>query len=309
MYCMDKPTSMIEDMENTFSIWCMLKENYQDSGFTARHTAFQKLTTTTVGDYEDSVDSYIHSIRTNAKDLKYMNATVPDWILVSTLLNNLDNKYTDFVHRIVLTATREPDFEEVVKLLYKEDRLAKREVISTAIAAARAKGLKQTEIYEEGECRHCPKGKKKKIHPEETCWILHAELRPDRYKTKNEKANAAAGRNYDYDDNDRVAPQFGLFASIAVLSPFDEEDVESDAFKEDAIFAYTAVLDERNLSFGLHAPLPKSGEEDIPKEQDLLQIHPRRQSESRPVKIRSQLPDSSSIHMASTTPLMHKVTH
>ena len=221
MYYMDKPTSMIEDMEDAFSIWCMLKKNYQDLGFTARHIAFQKLTKTTVGDYEGSVDSYIHGIRTNAKDLKNMNATVPDWILVLILLNNLDDKYTDFVHRIVLTATGEPDFEEVVKLLYEED-MAKREVMSTAMAAARARGSKQTEICEEGECWHYPKGKKKKIHPEETCWILHPELRPDRYK-KNKKANAAAGRNYDYDDDDMVAPQFGLLASMAVLSPFDEE--------------------------------------------------------------------------------------
>ena len=172
MYCTDKPASMIEDMDDAFLIWCKLKENYQDSGFTARHTAFQKLTTTTIGDCESSVDSYIYGIRTNAKDLKNMNATVPDWILISTLLNNLDEKYTDFVYRIVLTATGEPDFKEVVKLLYKEDRLAKREVMSTAMVAARAKAqksLKQTETYEEGECKHYPKGKKKKIHPNETC--------------------------------------------------------------------------------------------------------------------------------------------
>ena len=142
MYCTDKPASMIEDIEDAFLIWCILKENHQDSGFTARHTAFQKLTATTVGDYEGSVDSYIYGIRTNAKDLKNMNATVPDWILVSILLNNLDDKYIDFVHRIVVKATGEPDFEEVVKLLYKEDRQAKREVVSTAMAAARAKAQK-----------------------------------------------------------------------------------------------------------------------------------------------------------------------
>ncbi|KAK3171942.1 hypothetical protein OEA41_004026 [Lepraria neglecta] len=311
MYCTDKPASIVEDIDDAFLIWYKLKENYQDSGFTARHTAFQKLTTTTIGDCEGSVDSYIHRIRTNAKDLKNMNTTVPDWILILTLLNNLDEKYTDFVHRIVLTATGEPDFKEVVKLLYKEDRLAKREVISTAMVAARTKAqksLKQTEIHEEGEYKNCPKGKKKKIHPKETYWTLHLELRPDYYKTKNEKANTAAGRNHDQDDDDMVAPQFGLFTSIAVLSPFNEEDVESNIFQKETIFTRTAVLDKRNLSFDIYTPLPKSSEEDVPKGQGLLQIHPLRQSESCSVKICNQMPDSSSVHIASTTPLIHKVT-
>ena len=82
---------------------------------------------------------------------------------------------------------------------------------------------------------------------------------------------------------------------MAVLSPFDEEDIESDAFKEDPMFAYTAVLDERNLSFDLYAPSPKSGEEDIPKEQGPLQIHPLRRSEACPVEICNQLLDTDDV--------------
>ena len=40
-----------------------------------------------------------------------------------------------------------------------------------------------------------------------------------------------------------VAPQFGLFTSIAILSLLDEDNVESDVFEEETIFTYIAVLD------------------------------------------------------------------
>ena len=102
-----------------------------------------------------------------------------------------------------------------------------------------------------------------------------------------------------------VAPQFGLFASMAVLSPLDKDDVESDVFEE-TIFTYTAVLDERNLSFDIHTPSPESSEQDIPKEQGPLQIHPLKLPEAYPVNICNQLLDSSSVHMASTILLTHK---
>ena len=40
-----------------------------------------------------------------------------------------------------------------------------------------------------------------------------------------------------------MAPQFGLFASIAILSLLNKDNIESNVFEEETIFAYIAVLD------------------------------------------------------------------
>jgi len=56
-------------------------------------------------------------------------------VYVSILLNNLNSRFKDFAHRTVTTMKEVPDFEDVVKMLYKEERLNKRENTTQAMAA------------------------------------------------------------------------------------------------------------------------------------------------------------------------------
>ena len=101
---------MIEDVKDAFEMWEKLEKLYQDSGFTSRHTALQQLMTTTLSSCNNSVDTYAMTIRAKAKDLKKMNARLDDWVIVSVLLNNLDGKFKEFTHRIIVSLTMEPDF-------------------------------------------------------------------------------------------------------------------------------------------------------------------------------------------------------
>jgi len=56
-------------------------------------------------------------------------------VYVSILLNNLNSRFKDFIYRTVTTIKEIPDFKDVVKMLYKEERLNKRENTTQAIAA------------------------------------------------------------------------------------------------------------------------------------------------------------------------------
>ena len=47
---------------------------------------------------------------------------------VSILLNNLNSRFKDFVYRTVTIIKEVPNFKKVVKILYKEERLNKREI-------------------------------------------------------------------------------------------------------------------------------------------------------------------------------------
>ena len=56
--------------------------------------------------------------------------------MVAVLLDNLSEKYSLFVHRIVASGDEIPDFDKIVTMLYKEDRLLKSDKASIAMAAA-----------------------------------------------------------------------------------------------------------------------------------------------------------------------------
>ena len=89
------------------------------------------------------VETYVANIRTKSKDLKRMGAPIADWILVALLLNNLDSKFKDFVHRLITRLDELPDFDEIVTILHEEDRLQKRDNKDQAMAAAMRKFQKE----------------------------------------------------------------------------------------------------------------------------------------------------------------------
>lgn len=65
-----------------------------------------------------------------------MGAKIGDWILVALLLNNLNVKYKNFVHRLLTQLDDVPEFDKIVTLLYKKDRLLQRDSKEQSITAA-----------------------------------------------------------------------------------------------------------------------------------------------------------------------------
>jgi len=121
--CEEWPRDVIEDVDTAHEQWSKLQELCQDSGFASRHYTLQELLCTSLTSCGNSVDTYVMTIQAKAKDLKKMNAGIPEWFTVSILLNNLDGKYRDFAHRIIMTLeTREPDLGDIIIMLFREDR-------------------------------------------------------------------------------------------------------------------------------------------------------------------------------------------
>jgi len=115
----DGPAMFVEDEKNAYVMWNKLESLYLDTGFTARHNILQQLMTTTYTSSNSNIETYVQNIRAMAKKLSCMGAGLPEWVLVSVLLNNLDGRSKDFTYRVItrLGAGKTPDFEDVVSML------------------------------------------------------------------------------------------------------------------------------------------------------------------------------------------------
>ena len=78
---------------------------------------------------------YIANIRTKSKDLKRIRAIINSWILITLLLNNLNGKYKDFIYHLITQLNDMPNFNKIVTLLHKKERLLKRDIKEIAIIA------------------------------------------------------------------------------------------------------------------------------------------------------------------------------
>lgn len=157
--CDEKPAEAIEDNDMAISRWTKLQTTYSDSNFVLRFTKLQELWKTSLSTSANSVETYVVNIRTKAKDLKRMRAPIEDWILVILLLNNLDSKYKDFVHRLVTQLDNMPDFDKIVTLLHEEDRLLKRDVKEQAITASMKRFQKEQEDKKNSRSNHNDSGR------------------------------------------------------------------------------------------------------------------------------------------------------
>ena len=193
--CDDKPQTLIEDSTNGGQDWARLRAEYSDSGFTARYQALQKLTGTTLDSVNGSLETYVNTIRTSSQELVHLNAQLPEWVLVSCLLNNLNGKYNDFVRNLIVTAGKKiPTFNDTVAALYEQDRFSKNQEHTTALLAKKNRPKKgesskhqndrnssKSKTYNDlPECHKCSKQNdgRWRRHLPENCWTLHPEKRP-----------------------------------------------------------------------------------------------------------------------------------
>ena len=77
---------------------------------------------------DNSIKTYVINIRAKSKNLSRIRARIDEWILVSLLLNNLDIKYKNFVHRIITSLNEVLDFDKIITLLHEKERLLKRDI-------------------------------------------------------------------------------------------------------------------------------------------------------------------------------------
>lgn len=125
--CEESPADLIIGVYEAREQWSKLQKHFEDSGFTSKHLTVQELMDTSLTSCGNSIDTYVTTIQAKANDLKKMNAQLPNWLIVSILLDNLDGKYGDFTHEIITSiGTSEPDLNEIIMMLYREDRYRSR---------------------------------------------------------------------------------------------------------------------------------------------------------------------------------------
>ena len=72
------------------------KDLFSLQGFTKRHLLHKELATTTLANFK-SVRDFINSLKQCKQCLREIDSSVPNWILLSTLLHNLGDAYKNIV--------------------------------------------------------------------------------------------------------------------------------------------------------------------------------------------------------------------
>ena len=134
--CENEPREYVEDEEWATNRWVKLESHYQDLRFKVRFTKYKQFIHTTMANSDNDIETYCTNLRSRARELKKMNAAIDQWLMVAVLLHNVEKNYPHFVHRIVASGDEVPDFDKVVTMLYKEDRLLKSDTSNIAMAAA-----------------------------------------------------------------------------------------------------------------------------------------------------------------------------
>ncbi len=207
--CEEKPGDKITECLTAYDSWGVLQKSYTSSGYVYRYSKLEDIWDLRC---DDSMETYVADIRSKAKELQEVGYPVPEWILVSILLHNLDSKYKDVVYRLLTSTQQDLLLDQVVPVLHEEERLLKRETKAHAMTVAskgknnrndgRSKDPKSPNYKAEGETPECDlceptKSGKKKRHWPLDCWERHPEKTPERFKKP--RANAANEQD-DFED-------------------------------------------------------------------------------------------------------------
>ncbi|SLM41429.1 hypothetical protein LPUS_12424 [Lasallia pustulata] len=105
------------------TMFAKLKETYKLKGYTERHIHWRNINCSTLAQYGNA-SKYSESIKKSRTKLGEMGYTVPDWMVTSSFLHGLGEKYNSFVTLILNTRQKgtdrmlvEPKFDSIVEQL------------------------------------------------------------------------------------------------------------------------------------------------------------------------------------------------
>lgn len=194
MCCEDHVIRLLNINDLAASAWIKLERQYGQIGFSSRHLAFQSLVSTTLSSCIN-VDQFIGQFRSHVSTLSQISSvTLPQWLLLSILINNAGNVYEAWSQSIMQqvrtrTISEDSDYylEEVIASLIDEARRVTSSIPSTEsnsnTALMSRKPNKSKPI-----CKHCGK-----IHKSENCWQMFPEKKP--------MARYSSAQNQNSDDN------------------------------------------------------------------------------------------------------------
>lgn len=169
--------------------WKKQQKQYGHVGFSARHFAFQSLVSNTLSSC-DNIDAYIDHFRTLMNTLSQMSSiTLPQWLLLSILINNVGSQYEAWTQSIMqqvrmksIPEDSQHYLDEVIASLIDEARRVSHGATitnnsNTAMIARKGGNSGYGGNGGSGKpkpvCKYCGK-----IHKSENCWQMFPEKRP-----------------------------------------------------------------------------------------------------------------------------------
>ncbi|KAL9584917.1 MAG: hypothetical protein Q9203_004471, partial [Teloschistes exilis] len=166
-----------------------------DNGFTAKHSAGQKLVSTTFSSCKNDVEKYIETMNGCIREQLLLGCDFPPWWLVSCFIANLEGNFKEFTQQVALRRDL-PSFEDVSADLREVSRLQKRESEARAYRALARKGAQSDEAKKKNK-KQCS-FHKVTTHNDAQCWHLHPELKP-----KDEDKHKGKGKGKSKDNKDK----------------------------------------------------------------------------------------------------------
>ena len=151
----------------------ILKKQYLDTSFTAKHIARQKLLQITLNSCKNDVKKYIRQLSACKDEQIALNCEFLEWWIVSCLIANLKDRFKDFVQRVVLLKFL-LKFDSIVAQLREMNRIQKRE---NEIQAHRAQFRKEAQMKEKKKKKEKEKKNFKKRSKCFVCKTYHFDVK------------------------------------------------------------------------------------------------------------------------------------
>ena len=184
------------------TMFAKLKETYKLKGYTERHIHWKNINRSTLAQYGNASE-YAESIKKSRTKLGEMGYTVPDWMVTSSFLHGLGEKYNSFVTLILNTRQKgtdgtlvEPEFDSIVEQLIDMERRDK--ISSEGNSNSRSKALRtgeDAEFNKNNQRKNQPQSKSQnpnadqkcsfcnlRFHTDKKCWYKQPELATDKWQ-------------------------------------------------------------------------------------------------------------------------------
>ena len=192
------PLSHITALEDATSMLKKLEEQYKVKGYTARDIVWRKLTRSNLSEFQ-SVAQYGEAIKKAKTQLEEMGHRAEDWMITTSFLHGLGEKYEDFVTMILSVRGKdesgkllEPELDGIMEQLMDKERRQKengQSDNSTKALRTGGKGnnghvgtMRSPSKAPNGErCSFCNSPR----HKDDRCWFKHLDQADEDWKEKN----------------------------------------------------------------------------------------------------------------------------
>jgi len=169
----DTSIQLVQDIVEAKALWEKYSQLYRLTGFSARYNAFNNLCSTSL-EASLGMDDYINKVKQYSLQLSEIGDALPDWQIVSIILNNLGSNYDIWAQQMIQKLRESPEIslDSIITQLLNEDLRHQAKESSIALMVKKTQNQKDRISKTFKKCNFC----KKKGHLEEHCFIKNPDL-------------------------------------------------------------------------------------------------------------------------------------